>query len=545
MNVLNNGLVSYDFDKPNVAALYLRLSKEDIDKIDKGDDSESIKNQRLLLTEEAIKRGFIVGEVYSDEDYSGTDSERPEFNRLIEDAKLKKFNIVICKSQSRFTRDMEVSEKYINRIFPLLGIRFIGVVDHIDTNIKGNKKALQINALINEWYVEDLSENIKSVFRSKMRQGQYLGAFAAYGYKKDENDRHKLVIDEEAAEVVRKIFRYCIEGYGAQNICYKLQKEGILTPTAYKESKGLNFNTPNSKKYGAKHLLWGTTTIKRILTNEIYIGTLIQGREKKVSYKSKKIVIAPKEEWIVIKDNHESIISKEEFYKAQEILKLRRKHSKNAAITNKFYPLAGIVKCKDCGSTMVRSGRKGTNDNYLRCRLASKTASKECTNHNIKYGALENRILEALQEHIDDILNNENDFENIQSQVIKNEENPISKAENTLKKLYSEKEKLNTALKNCYMDKYSGELDETLFLELKDDYNKKIKDLNSSIEILENKLNVLSVNGNSLSKGRELIKKYTSFTELTNELVYDFIEYVEVGEKNEKKEQDIIVHWKF
>ena len=130
-----------------------------------------------------------------EDDYSGTDSERPEFNRLIEDAKLKKFNIVICKSQSRFTRDMEVSEKYINRVFPLLGIRFIGVVGHVDTDIKGNKKARQINALINEWYVEDLSENIRSVFRSKMRQGQFLGSFASYGYKKDENDRHKLVID--------------------------------------------------------------------------------------------------------------------------------------------------------------------------------------------------------------------------------------------------------------------------------------------------------------------------------------------------------------
>ena len=147
-----------------------------------------------------------------------------------------------------------------------------------------------------------------------------------------------MVIDEEAAEVVRKIFRYCIEGYGANKICYKLQEEGILTPTAYKESKGLNFNTPNSKKYGAKHLLWGQTTIKRILTNEIYIGTLIQGREKKLSYKSKKIVIAPKEDWVVIKDNHEPIISKENFYKAQDILKLRRRISKKSDSNNRFYP---------------------------------------------------------------------------------------------------------------------------------------------------------------------------------------------------------------
>lgn len=273
-------------NQPEVAALYLRLSKEDMDKMNRGDDSESIKNQRLLLTDEAIKRGFVIGNVYSDDDYSdddysGTDSTRPAFNRMIEDAKLKKFNIVLCKSQSRFTRDMEVAEKYIHRVFPLLGIRFIGVVDHVDTNVKGNKKARQINALINEWYVEDLSENIKAVYRSKMQQGQYLGSFALYGYSKDPEDHHKLVIDEEAAEVVRKIYRYCLEGYGTQNICYKLQKEGILTPIEYKQSKEMKYQTPlKAEGYVGKYHLWNPSTVKRILTNEMYIGTLVQGRER-------------------------------------------------------------------------------------------------------------------------------------------------------------------------------------------------------------------------------------------------------------------------
>ena len=237
------------FTNTDAAALYLRLSKEDIDKINGGDDSESIKNQRIMLTDEALKRGFMIADIYSDDDYSGTDSERPEFKRLIEDAKLKKFNVVLCKSQSRFTRDMEMAEKYINRIFPLLGIRFISVVDNIDTNIKGNKKARQINALINEWYVEDLSDNIRSVFRAKMQQGQFLGSFAAYGYKRDENDRHKIVVDEEAAKIVHKIFDYYCEGYGVKAICNKLYEEQIPTPSEYKVDCGLNFRTPNFGKY--------------------------------------------------------------------------------------------------------------------------------------------------------------------------------------------------------------------------------------------------------------------------------------------------------
>lgn len=542
MTALN---ASRDFSEPDVAALYLRLSKEDIDKIDKGDDSESIKNQRLLLTQEAVKRGFAVGGIYSDEDYSGTDSQRPEFRRLIEDARLKKFNVVICKSQSRFTRDMEVAEKYINRVFPLLGIRFIGVVDHIDTDIKGNKKARQINALINEWYVEDLSENIKSVFRSKMRQGQYLGAFAAYGYKKDENDRHKLAVDEEAAEVVRKIYAYCLEGYGARGICSRLQEEGILTPSAYKRSKGLDFHTPNEGKCGSKGTVWASGTVKRILTNEIYIGTLIQGREKRASYKSKKTVAAPRDEWIVIKDNHQPIISKEDFYKVQEILRLRRNISRGSDKDERFYPLAGVIRCMDCGSAMARSGRKGSEgsgQNYLRCHLAGKTASGECTNHSIKYAALEEKVLEAVREQIDDILDNEEDAGYIRMRITENEKNTVDMAENTLRKLYSEKDRLSRALKKCHIDKYLGNLNDTMFSEVKNDMEKRLREADKGIKMWEDRLRTIKSDGYDPAGD---MSKYALPDELTNELVYDLIEYIEVGEKDEDKDQDIVIHWKF
>lgn len=526
--------------KADVAALYLRLSKEDMDKISKGDDSESIKNQRLLLTDEAARRGFIVGAVYVDEDYSGTDGSRPAFRQLIEDAKLKKFNIVLCKSQSRFTRDMEVSERYLNGLFPLLGIRFISMVDHVDTAVKGNKKARQINALVNEWYVEDLSENIKSVYRSKMRQGQFLGAFAAYGYQKDEADRHRLVIDEEAAEVVRKIFRYYIEGCGAGSICLRLQEEGILTPTEYKKSKGLHFKTPYSDRYSGK---WAQTTVKRILTNEIYIGTLIQGREKKLSYKSKRVVIAPREEWVVIKDNHEPIIAKEDFYKVQELLKLRRK-SGNGAEGGTFYPLAGKVKCLDCGAAMGRSGKKGTNGNYLRCRLASKSASKECTGHNIRYNLLEKEILEALQRHINDILDDEAQLEEIAAQIVLAEAGEEKALEKQIEKLHRESGRLDAGLKKAYMDKYSGGIEEGMFLQVKEEYGKKTESLRGEIKTLEERLAACRGSG-SREAAKDMLKQGVFFAELTNEMANDFIQYVEIGEKNACQEQEVIVHWNF
>lgn len=544
MNGLDNRNRPLD-DKPIVAALYLRLSKEDMDKINRGDDSESIKNQRLLLTDEAIKRGFVIGDVYSDDDYSGTDSTRPEFNRMIEDAKLKKFDVILCKTQSRFTRDMEVAEKYIHRVFPLLGIRFIGVVDHVDTDVKGNKKARQINALVNEWYVEDLSENIKAVYQSKMQQGQYLGSFALYGYIKDPKDHHRLIIDGEAAGVVRKIYRYCLEGYGAQNICYKLQEEGILTPTEYKQSKGMKFYTPlQAECYAGKHHLWNTTTMKRILSNEMYIGTLVQGRERKISYKSKKVVVVPKSEWVMIPDCHELIISKEDFYKAQEVMKLRRKYSPVTDVQQKIYPLAGKVLCKDCGNLMARSGRKGTEYDYLRCRLALKSKNKECSPHYIRYSELEAKILEGLQQHVDEILMDEKNLEDITKELRPKKDAAVQE-QRKYTQLRAEYEKLQAGLKNCYMDKYSGELDEVLFLELKADYNRKIKAVQQAMEDLDDKVRYREEIGLSEKRVKELVKKYTTFLELTHELVYDFIDYVEVGEKEEKKEQEVIVHWNF
>lgn len=530
------------FKNTDVAALYLRLSKEDIDKMNGGDDSESIKNQRILLTDEALKRGFMIADVYSDDDYSGTDSERPAFKRLIEDAKLKKFNVILCKSQSRFTRDMETAEKYINRIFPLLGIRFISIVDNIDTNIKGNKKARQINALINEWYVEDLSDNIRSVFRAKMQQGQFLGSFASYGYKRDENDRHKIVIDKESARVVQKIFDYYCEGYGVKAICDKLYEEQIPTPSEYKNDCGLNYKTPYSGRYKVR-CLWGTTTIKRILKNETYIGTLIQGREKKVSYKSKKVIITPREEWVIKKNNHEPIISYEQFYKVQEMQRLRRRFSKKSD-KGKQYPLAGKVFCKDCGSSMVRSGTKESGDNYLRCRLSSKTASKECTGHTISYFSLEKTILGELKKHIGEYMSNQDNFNAVEEEI-KLQNNTLSNEENKRNELLSEQERLNEGIKKLYMDKYIGSITEDIFYSLRDNFEKKIKNNKGEIEFIENKIGFIKNTEKKEDKYKKIIEKCTNFEKLTTETVLDFIDYVEICEKDKNKNQKVIIHWKF
>lgn len=289
------------------AVLYLRLSKEDI----VGDNySESIKNQELILRDYAKSNAWEVIDVYRDDDYSGLYEDRPEFQRMIQDAYQGRFDIVLSKNQSRFTRNMIHMEKYLHQIFPRLGIRFIGVLDGVDTDKKTNKKARQIYALTNEWYCEDLSENIRTVFKKKMYDGQNLAAYAPYGYQKDVQDHHKLVIDQEAACTVRIIFMQYLAGKKIKEIKQYLDRQQIPTPLEHRHKR-------------AHEKGWSISTIKKILANQTYIGTLNQGMSERVSYKDKRLRYIRPENWISIPKHHEPVISEEIFYAVQHKRKKR------------------------------------------------------------------------------------------------------------------------------------------------------------------------------------------------------------------------------
>ena len=206
-------------DKLFRVGIYLRLSDEDTDKINKSDDSESIKNQRYLLLNEVNKHpNYLLIDEYCDENLSGAGTYRPEFERLIKDCENGKLDIVICKSQSRFSRDMEVIERYIHNKFVEWGIRFIGIVDNADTNVSGNKKARQINGLVNEWYLEDVSKNIRSAFDAKMKEGEFISPFASFGYEVSKENNNKLVIDPIAGEIVKRIYSLYLQGYGLTGV---------------------------------------------------------------------------------------------------------------------------------------------------------------------------------------------------------------------------------------------------------------------------------------------------------------------------------------
>ena len=291
------------------AAVYVRLSEEDRDKEKNFQESRSIINQKSLLFTYAEENGFQVVGVYSDEDYAGSDRNRPMFKKLIKDASLGKFSVVLCKSQSRFTREMELVEKYIHGLFPLWGVRFIGVVDRADTLVPGNKKARQINSLVNEWYCEELSENIRAVFRRKMELGQFLGNYAPYGYQKDPSDRHKLLPEPETAPVVARIFSYAAGGLSCRKIAARLMALGIETPSQWKRKQGQDLGRK-------ENAVWAVTTVRKILEHPVYLGHMVQGKEKKVSYKSRRTRICPPGEWVVVEHTHPPLVTEELFRKA-------------------------------------------------------------------------------------------------------------------------------------------------------------------------------------------------------------------------------------
>lgn len=290
------------------AALYCRLSVEDAG-MAYGEESQSISNQKSLLAAYAESRGWEIAAIYTDEDYSGLREDRPGFQAMLKDAEAGRFTVILCKTQSRFTRNMATAERYLHELFPLWGIRFVTVVDGVDTARRENKKARQINSLVNEWYCEELSENIRAVFRRKMEQGQFLGNYAPYGYRKDPADYHRLLPEPETAAVVAKIFAYAAGGLSSRKIAARLMALGIDTPSQWKRKQGQDLGRK-------ENTVWAATTVRKILEHPVYLGHMVQGKEKKVSYKSRKTRACPRGEWVVVEHTHPPLVTEELFRRA-------------------------------------------------------------------------------------------------------------------------------------------------------------------------------------------------------------------------------------
>ena len=367
------------------------------------DDSNSVKNQRDLLNDFYHKHidEFESTSEYVDDGHTGTDANRENFQRLLADVMSGKINCVVVKDLSRFGREYIDAGKYIERLFPALGVRFIAVNDHYDS-LEGKSQADEIvipfKNLINDAYCRDISIKIRSHLEVKRKNGEYIGAFTPYGYQKDSDNKNKLVIDVYAAGIVKEIYRMKLSGMSQTAIANALNKQGVLSPMEYKHSLGIriqdNFKTHEQAE-------WSAMSVKRILENEVYTGTLVQGKRTTPNHKVKKLMKKPETDWVRIEKNHEAIVSEREFALVQRLLGIDTRTSPNE---EKVYPLSGLVVCGDCGAMMIKRDVPAGGKVYAYYICSRHAATKACAAHRIPMGKLEETVLELVKIHIENIL---------------------------------------------------------------------------------------------------------------------------------------------
>lgn len=505
--------------KGNRAVLYLRLSKEDVDKVNKGDDSASIINQRLLLTDYALAHDFKIVNVYSDDDESGLYDNRPEFEKMMFDAKLDAFDIIIAKTQSRFSRNMEHVERYLHHDLPNLGIRFIGVVDGVDTDNEDNKKCRQIHGLVNEWYCEDLSKNVRSAFKAKMKNGEFLGSSCPYGYKKDPENHNHLVIDPYAANIVRRIYSLYLSGYGKAKIGSILSSEGVLIPTLYKRMVlGVNYYNCNALETTKN---WSYQTIHTILNNEAYIGNLVQNKMNTLSYKDKKKKMLPREQWIVVKNTHEPIIEPEVYGMVQNLQKARTRSVGSMEGKDLF---SGIIYCADCKHAMskkyARRGDRGV-IGYI-CKTYKTQGKQFCESHSIEIEALKQAVLSSIKNEAGSILTPE------AKEVLKDpgtydENKSYGKAQ--LAELTKRMEKIAGFQRKTYQNYMEDLLSKEEYVTYADAYHHEMEELRLQRTRIQKKNEMQHVQNDQWV---EAFIDNINVAELTRDMVLEFIRRIDV-----------------
>lgn len=516
------------------AAIYCRLSEEDRNKQSKEDDSNSIKNQKAMLIQYAVSQEWDIYDIYSDDDYAGADRNRPQFKRLLADAEAHRFDIILCKTQSRFTRELELVEKYIHGLFPIWGIRFISIVDNADTANKGNKKSRQINGLVNEWYLEDMSDNIRSVLTNRRENGFHIGAFAPYGYEKDPEKKGHLIVDKEAADIVKEIFSLFADGYGKSAIAKILNDRGVPNPTEYKRRKGLRYAQP--KKAAAT--LWKYPAIAHILINEVYIGNLVQGKYGSISYKTKQCIPRPKEKWIRAEGTHEPIIDEWLWNRVQKKVRSR---AKPIATSGMIYPFSGIVFCMHCGYA-VRPHKK-SNHYYLQCntRFISESA---CPGAFIPGTELEEILIAELNKLNTNLLD-----QGKLEREIKFEESLNTKkmkVEAEMKGYQDRIDEFTIALKQLYVDKAKGLISIRDYSDMTDSFQADKDRFEAQVQSCQERILDLDAKIQIGDTRIRLMAQYINMDHITRSMAELLIDHIEIGRRNkETGNVPVSIFWNF
>lgn len=489
-------------------AAYIRLSREDGDK----SESDSVKNQRELLNEFICKQNDLkLVDIYIDDGWSGTNFKRPSFCRMIHDIEEGKINCVIVKDLSRFGRDYLETGMYLERYFPEWNVRFISIIDGIDSEKKQYDLMMPIKNLLNEQYARDISRKVHAAMRTKQETGKFIGAFASYGYRKSPQDRNKLIIDTYAAEIVRKIFKMYGEGYGKNSIARWLNDHKILCPSEYKRENGENYKNGNSKKTS---VYWTYSTIHKILQNEMYIGNMVQGKKYQEMHSRQKI--KKKEEWTIVEGTQEAIIDRETWDRTQRLLNKKTHITGTRAEKNVF---AGLIKCQDCGHMLVKKG-EGEKMRYC-CGTYIRMGKKYCTPHTVQYTELKEILSHDLEKIFPDILN---EWNKQKEHILREKE---KKEEREKKSLEAECERVKQFQRILYEDFKKGILSMGEWGSYRKSYQEKEKVLKEQISDLKKRQKENNCkNKFSLDNGKFIVEEW-----MKRAIILELIEEIKVEEK--------------
>lgn len=525
------------------AGIYVRLSQEDM----RAGESLSIEHQKLILTKYVREQGWNLVDTYVDDGFSGTDFNRPSVQRLLSDAQTGRINLIICKDLSRFGRNYIEVGQYIDYIFPLHNIRFIALNDNVDTANRDSNamEMMPVINLFNEWHASSTSKKIKAVNLANAKAGKYTCANAAYGYTKADDEKHTPIIDPEAAEVVRRIFKLRSQSMSPRAIGDQLNAENIPIPSDYRCQKKGIVNT----KY-TRHL-WTQVQIRQILDNPIYLGKLAMMRVTSVSYKNHKKVRKDPSEWVVTEDTHEAIISQELWDKVREAEKAVSHGKRDGKGVTQ--PLSGMLFCPDCGYKMKAAGRKRTlksgeliRECYYNCSSYVLHGKELCSTHYISQKQIEAVIIADIRSMAELVVKDEQTAR--AAFLSKKEQQTSRQSKADIKKLNDSKHRLaelENLMQSVYEDKVMGKIPEHICVSFLEKYEAEQQELRAVIADLEERLSAEKQDREDVEEFIRRLKKYVDVQTLTRELGLELIEYVTVGAYTPNEPREINIYYKF
>lgn len=532
--IKNNKKYNYGGD---ITALYARLSKDD----DLVGDSNSIVHQKEILAKYAKEHGFTNIEFYVDDGFSGTNFNRPDFQRMMADAEEGKISTVIVKDMSRFGRDYIMVGYYTEVYFSNLDIRFIAINDNVDSNIQTENDLTPFKNVFNEWYARDTSKKIRAVFKAKGNSGKHLTTNPPFGYKKDPNDKDKWIIDDEAAATVRRIFQMYVDGYRISEIGHKLTEEKVETPILYYMNRGIKTNARSEYPE-----IWDLMSIKYILSQTAYAGHTVNFQTAVKSYKTKKQVNLPRNQWVIFRNTQEAIIDEKTFETVQQMRKVKRARTKY----NEPNMFSGLLYCADCGNhlTIQRVARNRKMDNFS-CATYRKKKKGLCSCHRILVSDLETIVKEDLQKVCEYVFLHEKEFtDEYLSGSKKETEKFQTKTKAEIKRLSDRQGEIGKIIRKLYEDNVSGRITDERFDFLAKSYEDEGNDLKQKIQEFKNALASSVQDEEKLSKFLKVVKSYTKIEELTPEILNSFIEKIYIGETEKydgRKMQEVEIIYKF